>query len=127
MTTEAKKRILVIDDDPALRRLIAFGLSRAGYETSTAENGAAAMAALAERPVDLVLVDLMMPVVDGLRFLRWLRQEAKAEVPALVFTSYDAQGVAEEALAIGAAEFVSKPVRLPVLLEKVARLIGPGA
>ena len=119
-----KRRILIIDDDPALRRLMGFGLTRAGYEVVTAEQGAEAMALLGRGPVDLVLVDLMMPVVDGLRFLRWLRQEAKATVPALVFTSYDKNNAPGEARALGASDVLVKPVQLPQLLERVKRLLG---
>ena len=119
-----KRRILVIDDDPALRRLIRFGLGRAGYEVLTAEQGAEGMALFGQGPVDLVLVDLMMPVVDGLRFLRWLRQEARATVPALVFTSYDRNNAPGEALALGASDVLVKPVQLPQLLERVKRLLG---
>ena len=125
MPENIKKRILVIDDDPALRRLISFGLTRAGYEAITADNGAVAMEILAGQKVDLVLVDLMMPVVDGLGFLRWLRHEAKVEIPALVFTSHDAAEVIDKALASGATDLVNKPVQLRELLAKVARLILP--
>lgn len=121
------KRVLVIDDDPTLRRLIGFGLTRAGYATRTAENGEAAKALLQAEPADLVLVDLMMPVVDGLRFLRWLRDEVRLTVPALVFTSYDAPGLAAEAAAIGATDLIHKPVRLPELLDRVAALLSGNA
>ena len=120
----AKRRILIIDDDPALRRLLQFGLTRAGYEALTAAQGAEAMALLGQGPVDLVLVDLMMPVVDGLGFLRWLRQEAGATVPALVFTSYDRNNATADALALGASEVLVKPVQLPQLVERVKRLLG---
>ena len=68
----------------------------------------------------------MMPVVDGLRFLRWLREEARTDVPALVFTSYDAPGIAAEAAAMGATDLIHKPVRLPDLLDRVGRLLGQG-
>jgi CheY-like chemotaxis protein len=124
MPDSIPKQILVIDDDPTLRRLISFGLRRAGYQTLTADNGAVAMEILARQKVDLVLVDLMMPVVDGLRFLRWLRQEAKVETPALVFTSHDGAEITDKALASGATDLVNKPVQLPELLAKVARLIS---
>jgi DNA-binding response OmpR family regulator len=120
----AKRRVLIIDDDPALRRLLQFGLTRAGYEVLTAAQGAEGMALLGQGPVDLVLVDLMMPVVDGLGFLRWFRQEAGATVPALVFTSYDRHNATADALALGASEVLVKPVQLPALVERVKRLLG---
>lgn len=123
-TTPTRKRVLIIDDDPALRRLLQFGLDRAGYEVATAEQGEQGITALEAKPADLVVIDLMMPVLDGLRFLRWLRQEAKADVPALVFTSYDKNNTQDEALALGASEFLVKPVKLPELLGRVKRLLG---
>ena len=91
-----KKRILIIDDDPALRRLLKFGLEKAGYETLTADHGGDAVALVGRETVDLMLVDLMMPVLDGLRLLRWLREESRLDVPALVFTSFDRKNLAEE-------------------------------
>ena len=75
-------------------------------------------------PPDLLMVDLMMPVVDGLRFLRWLRQEAKLTVPALVFTSFDRPNLVEEIHTTGGTELVRKPVKLNDLLERVKRLLA---
>jgi DNA-binding response OmpR family regulator len=118
-----KKRVLIVDDDPALRRLLQFGLEKAGYETLTADHGGEAMALVGREPVDLMLVDLMMPVVDGLRFLRWLREEAKLDLPALVFTSFDRPNIAEEVRATGATDIIRKPVRLPELLARVEQLL----
>ena len=125
-TNDRKARVLIVDDDPALCRLLKFGLDRAGYETLTAADGAQAMALLGPQRVDLIIVDLMMPVIDGLRFLRWLRQEAKLDVPALAFTSYDKNNAPGQALTLGATEVAVKPVKLPQLLETVTRLLGRG-
>jgi DNA-binding response OmpR family regulator len=118
-----KKRILIIDDDPALRRLLEFGLQKAGYETLTADHGAEAIALVGRETVDLMLVDLMMPVLDGLRFLRWLREEARLNVPALVFTSFERPHLAAEVRATGATDIIHKPVRLPELLARVEQLL----
>jgi DNA-binding response OmpR family regulator len=123
MNAVGKKRILIIDDDPALRRLLQFGLERAGYATVTADHGGMAMAILGHESFDLITVDLMMPIMDGLRFLRWLRHEAWIAVPTLVFTSCDARNLAEEALAIGATGVAVKPVQLPEFLARVAGLL----
>lgn len=123
-TATTTKRILVIDDDPTLRRLIAFGLARAGYATRTAENGAVAKDLLLAEPADLILVDLMMPVVDGLRFLQWLRGEIRADVPAVVFTSYAAPEMTALATSTGATVVIHKPVQLPTLLGHVRRLLA---
>lgn len=122
-SVERKKKVLIVDDDPVLRKLMKFGLEKAGYQVQTADHGGQAIERLGQESVDLILVDLMMPVVDGLRFLRWLRQEARASTPALVFTSHDAKDVTDEALATGATDLVIKPVKLPELLERVKRLL----
>ncbi len=121
----SQKQILIVDDDPSLRRLLQMGLEKAGYKTLTADNGEDARKALQGQSVDLVTVDLMMPVMDGLRFLRWLRQEAGAAVPALVFSSYDPQHVVEQAQAAGATAVLKKPLRLPAVLTEVERLLNP--
>jgi len=119
-----KKRILIIDDDPDFRYLFKLGLDMAGYETLTAENGADAMSVIERETLDIITVDLMMPVMDGLRFLRWLRNEAKVSLPALVFTSSVSKDIVVEATAAGATDVMLKPVKLPELLEKVARLVN---
>jgi DNA-binding response OmpR family regulator len=118
-----RKRILIIDDDAALRRLLKFGLEKAGYETLTADHGGEAIALVGRESVDLLLVDLMMPVLDGLRFLRWLRDEARLDVPALVFTSFERQNLDDEVRATGATDILHKPVRLPDLLARVEQLL----
>jgi CheY-like chemotaxis protein len=123
----SKKRVLVIDDDPALRRLLSFGLQRAGYETLTAQHGGEAMTIVGSVPLDLLLIDLMMPVIDGFRFLRWLREEAGLAVPALVFTSYEQKDLADEARSRGATDVIRKPLKLPDLLDRVGRLLGQSA
>ncbi len=71
----------------------------------------------------MIIVDMLMPLMDGLRFLHWLRQEAKLETPSLVLTSLDNRGLSVEALVAGATDVIVKPVSLPLLLKKLGALV----
>jgi CheY-like chemotaxis protein len=77
-------RILVVDDEPDLRFLLKRALERAGHEVVEANDGAAALKAVADSPPDLVVTDIMMPVMDGVEFIRRLRCDpATASIPVL--------------------------------------------
>ena len=81
-------RVLVVDDDEDTREVLVRALSRDGFETDEAENGAVGLHRLAERPPDVVLLDLMMPVMDGFEFVQRLREsESLTETPIIVMTS----------------------------------------
>lgn len=123
-----RRRLLVIDDDEVLREMLVANLEEEGYDVVAAPNGAEAMPILRSGAFDAILVDLVMPRMDGLRFLKWLRGEATSAVPALVFTgSFDSRrDIRQEALAAGATELIFKPVDIPDLLAALARLFGPG-
>lgn len=118
----SKKRILIIDDDPDLRNLLKLGMDIAGYETIIAKDGAEAISIVKQDRFDIIIVDLLMPVMDGLRFLNWLRNEAKISVPVLVFTSNASKDIIVEAKAAGAEEVILKPIKLKELLEKLSTL-----
>ena len=125
--TSAPKRVLIVDDDPDLRALLVMGLELAGYRCVAAENGAAAMPLVQAQAFDVILLDLQMPVMDGLRFLEWLRQEVRNPAPVLVFTSVDADAegreICDKVMAAGATGVLSKPARLPAILEKLGGLL----
>jgi len=116
------KKVMVIDDDQIYRELLSIALRGAGYETVSAENGAKALAMLEEAKPDALLVDMLMPVMDGLRFLHALRDEAKVTTPALVLTCMDSKAFVIDALLAGAKDVLTKPVDLDVLLGKLAAL-----
>lgn len=119
-----KQKVLVVDDDPALRNLERHGLSTAGYDTVTAANGAEAMELIQRQQFDLVVVDLMMPVVGGLQFLRWLRGEAQSTIPAVVLTSHERAEVVAEAIDAGATKVLHKPIVLAEFLETIEVVLG---
>jgi DNA-binding response OmpR family regulator len=119
-----KHKILVIDDDPDLRRLVSLVLSLSGYEVVEAKNGIEGMDVFKRELPDCVLVDLMMPGMDGLRFLSWLREGAKATMPVVTMTALDDEETLRSCLKAGASRVVKKPVQVEVLEQLVKELLA---
>lgn len=119
----ARKKVLVIDDDATMRMLLKLGLRSHDYDCLTAENGKVAQELLETNRPDLILVDLLMPVMDGLTFLHWLRKTARNTTPVLVFTNMNTPNITQEALASGANAFACKPLHLRELLEVMSQLV----
>ncbi len=108
--TDEPIRVLVADDEPALRRSCARMLISRGMHVTTAEDGAKAMELLAEEPFDVALVDLMMPNVDGLELLDHIRDQ-HADVEVVLMTAYGNVETAVKAVQAGAYNFLTKPFR----------------
>lgn len=122
MQSNAKK-ILIIDDDNFLIKLMEMSLKSEGYEVVTANHGKKAIEILSDNPqVDMIVVDLMMPELDGLSFLHWLRKEAKLTIPTLVQTGMANEKIKQQAKDAGSTALINKPVKVPVLLEKIKEL-----
>jgi two-component system response regulator AtoC len=115
-------RILVIDDEPALRLVVAAPLRRAGHEVEQAGGGHEALARLAQGGIDIALCDLGMPDMHGLDVLRQSRAAGHA-VPFVMMTAFGAQETMQEALAAGASDYLVKPVRSEELLARIAQLV----
>jgi len=112
-------RILVVDDEEIARRNLSHVLTREGYEVDCAQDGAAALALLAEKPYQLLLTDLRMPGIDGLELLR----QTKARWPeteVVMITAHANASSAVEAMTSGAFYYVEKPFRLP----DVRKIVG---
>lgn len=117
------KRVLLVDDDEVLRELLTMILQHGGCNVSTAENGSVAQQVLADNdPFDLIVLDLMMPVLDGMGFLDWLRGERASDVPVLVMSGMEQEGIADELRAMGASAVLFKPVKVPELLQTIQAL-----
>ena len=113
----ATKRILIVDDEPNVRLVFRTALEATGYVVTEAADGDAALAQLRKLPIDLVLLDLKMPVVDGMETLRLLR-DAGDETPVVVVTAHGSVPDAVAAMKLGAVDFLPKPVS-PVTLRAV--------
>jgi two-component system response regulator MprA len=116
------ERLLVVDDDPDVRDSLKRALRCAGYAVTTAVHGADALDALARAPVDLIVLDVLMPMVDGFDACRRLRARGDA-TPILVLTARDAVDDRVAGLAAGADDYLVKPFALAELLARVQALL----
>ncbi len=101
--------ILVVDDDASVRRLLSFNLSQMGYQVSTVDSGEEALARIADQAPDLILLDVMLPGIDGLETLRRLRA-AHPDLPVVVLAANNNVETAVEAMKLTANDFVTKPL-----------------
>lgn len=111
----ATPRLLVVDDGEDNRTILRRRFTRLGYEVMEAEDGAKALKLIAAYPFDLVLLDIMMPGIDGLEVLRRVREtKSQAELPIIMVTGKSASEDVVEALNLGANDYVTKPVDIEV-------------
>jgi two-component system, OmpR family, response regulator MprA len=117
----AGKRILVVDDDAGIQELLELALVGEGYDVLVARDGIDAFEKLRDIQPDLIVLDLMMPRMDGVTFARELRRRGY-RIPIMVLTA--ASRGEQRALALDADGYVAKPFSLPEFLGQVARLAG---
>lgn len=126
MADQAKKRVLVVDDASLVRMYYRDALERAGYQVDEALNGLEALEKLLAQPADLLIVDVNMPQMDGLTFLKVLRRQdlPVAGAPALVITT---EGKAQDraaAQAAGANYYLMKPISPEALVAHADLMSG---
>lgn len=120
-----RRRVLVVDDDRAILELVATRLTLAGYDVFSARDGREAVERVrALRPHAMVL-DLNMPEVDGFGVLERLGPSTTASLPILVLTARHSSKDVQRAIALGARDYVAKPLKEGQLLLRVARLFRP--
>ncbi len=125
METEAsqpKQRVLVVDDDQAVRESLRRSLRFNGYDVDLAGDGAEALATIARAAPDAVVIDVMMPRLDGIEATRALRA-AGNDLPILVLTARDGVGDRVEGLDAGADDYLTKPFALEELLARLRALL----
>jgi two-component system, OmpR family, KDP operon response regulator KdpE len=110
-------KILVIDDEPPIRKLLRMGLGTQGYQTIDAPNGKAALDLMADKP-DLVILDLGLPDIQGLELLRMIRVRNES-VPIVVLSSRGDEAGKVQALDLGADDYVTKPFGMDELLARM--------
>ena len=113
----APLRILVVDDEPPIRKLLRMGLSTQGYEVLEASNGKIALEMLGQNP-DLIILDLGLPDIQGLELLRKIRERNEG-VPVVVLSSRGDEAGKVQALDLGADDFVTKPFGMDELLARM--------
>jgi len=110
----------VVDDDPDIRELLVSVLTDDGYEAAAARDGREALATLERWPADVVVLDLMMPVMDGWTFAERMRE--KWSIPIIVLSA--ATDLLRHGGRLGAADIVPKPFDIETLLPRIARIAG---
>ncbi|HEX4407172.1 MAG TPA: response regulator transcription factor [Xanthobacteraceae bacterium] len=113
----APLRVLVIDDEPPIRKLLRLGLNANGYQTLEAPNGKTGLAFLSESP-DLVILDLGLPDIEGLELLRMIRARNEG-LPIVVLSSRGDEAGKVQALDFGADDYVTKPFGMDELLARI--------
>ncbi|HEY3509658.1 MULTISPECIES: response regulator transcription factor [Kribbella] len=111
-------RLLVVDDEATVRELLSATLRFAGFEVTSAATASEAVAAAAEEPPDLVLLDVMLPDVDGFEVVRRLRP-----IPVLFLTARDGKADKIQGLSLGADDYVTKPFDLEELIARIRAVL----
>ncbi len=119
--------VLVVDDEPNIVLSLEFLLKQAGYEVRVARSGEEAVKAVAERVPNLVVLDVMMPTLDGYHVCETIRADPKLRsVRILMLTAKSRDVEREKALALGADDYITKPFSTRELVERVKTILGPG-
>ncbi|MBA9079695.1 MULTISPECIES: response regulator transcription factor [Rufibacter] len=121
MQTPAKYKILVVDDDPDIVELLQYNLEKEGYEVSHAENGQEALKTAKRITPDIILLDVMMPVMDGITACRQLREDPKFKDTHILFLTARSEEFSEvAAFEAGADDFIVKPIKPRALISRLA-------
>jgi len=124
MSAEQKK-ILVVEDDLITQKIVSVRLEINDYQVDTARDGEEALSKVKEEPPDLILLDLMMPKINGYEVCRMLKFDDKyKDIPVIVLSALDRQDEREKAVSSGADAVFIKPFDLGLLLVKIKELLG---
>ena len=116
---------LVVEDSPTMRQLIVFALNRIkGLTVVEANDGVDALRKLSAQQLDIILTDINMPIMDGLKLVRRVRSdEALKSIPIIIITTEGAEEDRQRALALGANSYITKPIQAPQVIAKVKELL----
>jgi DNA-binding response OmpR family regulator len=124
MAPRRSTRILLVDSEAPMLDLLKISLKGRGYKLDTAGDGREAMQAVEQQTPDLIIMELMLPVMDGVSLLRWLRESHDMDIPVLVLTALDRPGIYDTVHGLGVAGLLYKPVRRRELLKLVQKLVA---
>lgn len=119
------KNILIVEDEPDIQELLTAYLRNAGYRTASAEDGVAALDLFQSRTFDLVLLDIMLPKIDGFGVCELIRRQS--QVPILMLTALDGEEQQLKGFGLNIDDYVTKPFSIPVLLEKIRVILRRSA
>lgn len=114
--------ILIIEDEASLSELYCIALNKAGYNTLKADNGEAAWDIMEKHHIDLIITDIMMPVMDGYEFLRTLR-DTNSTIPVLMITAKDDFNSKNLGFTLGTDDYMTKPINIQEMLLRVKALL----
>jgi excisionase family DNA binding protein len=118
-----RPRVLVVDDEASIRDLLAKTLALAEYDVDVAPDGRSALDRMRMYPYDLLIADLKMPGMDGLAVIREAKRY-KADLPVIIITGYSTEASAIEAVNLGVSGYLTKPFRVPQVLNAAAKALG---
>jgi len=117
--------VVIFEHDSLLTELLEHRLGQRGYETAVARDGNEALALLAKRPPNAVIMESMLPGNDGHEVLRWIREDDQLrDLPVIILSARKQDRDIVEALELGASDYVTKPFILDELVARLARLLG---
>lgn len=116
------KNILVVEDENRMREFIGLFLRRDGYNVIEAENGMVALEKFEAGDIDLVVLDIMMPIIDGFQVCSEIRK--KSQVPIIILTAIEEENQQVKGYEIGADDYVTKPFKINILMAKIKRIVG---
>lgn len=124
MSSKNQKSILVVDDEPDILEIISYNLIKAGYTVNTASNGKEALSKLKKKKPDLIIIDVMMPELDGIETCTQVREKKEYKDIVVVFLSARSEEFSQlAAYEAGADDYVVKPVKPKILVSKIAALL----
>ncbi|MFB3074956.1 MAG: sigma-54-dependent transcriptional regulator, partial [Candidatus Methylomirabilales bacterium] len=115
-------RILIVDDEAGMREFLSIFLEREGFQVESARDGQEALEAAEKASFDLVISDLRMPTMDGVRLLEGLRK-FQPEIPVILMTAYASAESAIEAMKLGAYDYITKPFRVEEVKQVISRAL----
>lgn len=118
------KKILIVDDQQGIRMLLDEIFKKEGFETFQVGNGIQAVELLKNENVDLMLLDMKLPGMDGLSVLKEVRETLNKKFPVMMMTAYSEQQLIEQALAFGDVQYLTKPFNIFELLAQVKQILA---